>query len=78
MHPDSHIFTNPEYLGTFRSTRFLDQDNMSKVENLLFYLYNYYQRNGIDLLTNFHDFDKSNTGAITESQVKKNENKKII
>lgn len=42
---------------------------MRKVEGLLLYLYSYYKKTGIDVLTNFHDFDKSNTGAITESQV---------
>ena len=69
MNPDSHVFKNPEYLGTFRSTKFLDEENMNKLENLLFFLFNYYKKNGIDILTNFHDFDKSNTGAVTEAQV---------
>ena len=75
LNPESQVFKNPEYLGTFRSTRFLDQENMSRIESLLNFLYTYYQKNGIEVLTNFHDFDRSNTGAVTEAQVK---NKKIL
>jgi hypothetical protein len=71
LNPEIQVFKNPEYLGTFRSTRFLDQENMSKIESLLHFLYTYYQKNGIEVLTNFHDFDKSNTGAVTEAQVGK-------
>jgi hypothetical protein len=66
--PDVHVFKNPEYLGTFKSTQILDEGNMSKLENMLHYMSTYYKRNGIDVLTCLHDFDKANSGAVTEAQ----------
>ncbi len=66
--PDVHVFKNPEYLGTFKSTHILDEENMRKLENLLRYMTTYYKRNGIDVLTCLHDFDKANSGAVTEAQ----------
>jgi hypothetical protein len=41
---------------------------MSKLENLLRYMTTFYKRNGIDVLTCLHDFDKVNSGAVTEAQ----------
>jgi hypothetical protein len=67
--PETHTFKNPEYLGTFRSTNFLEENTMTKIEALLTLLSSYYSKNGIDILSYFHDFDKANSGAVTESQV---------
>lgn len=67
--PENHTFKNPEYLGTFRSTNFLEENTMSQIEALLTSLSLYYSKNGIDILSYFRDFDKANSGAVTESQV---------
>jgi Ca2+-binding EF-hand superfamily protein len=67
--PENYVFKNPEYLGTLRSMKQLDDELESEIKHLLSRMSEYYSKKNIDVLTFFRDFDKNKNGLVSISQV---------
>lgn len=66
--PNNYIYKNPEYLGTFRSMKKLNQQEEDELRNLLGTLNSFCARRNMDILEKFRDYDRNNIGVVTESQ----------
>lgn len=66
--PKNFIYKNPEYLGTFRSMKKLNESEEVDLRNLLSTLNGYCARRNLDILEKFRDYDRNNIGVVTESQ----------
>ncbi len=67
--PENHVYKNPEYLGTLRSMKQLDDKLESELKQLLSQMSEYYSKKNIDVLTFFRDFDRNKNGLVSVSQV---------
>ena len=76
-YPETTITSNPEvyknsappYLNSWRSTRFIgNQNDNDQLENILHRISIYCKQRGIDILTTMEQYDKHQMGEITESQ----------
>lgn len=67
--PESNVFKTPEYLGTFRSMKSLNQNEEMTLRDILARLNTHYLKRNTDILHDFRDFDRNNIGVLTESQV---------
>merc|ERR1712110_229736 len=56
-----------EYLGTIRSTRPLTTDSEARLVKLLRHMQQYYKVRGINLRTQYEDFDRPHRGVVSES-----------
>ncbi|KAH9519717.1 hypothetical protein Btru_070724 [Bulinus truncatus] len=70
--PDIQKVEPPEYLGTLRSKRPLTVDAESRLVNILRRMQQFYNIRGINLRTQFEDFDKHHQGVVSESQFYRN------
>lgn len=68
--PENHVYKNPEYLGTLRSMKKLDDELENELKQLLSQMSEYYSKKNIDVLTFFRDFDKNKNGLVSVSQVR--------
>ncbi|KAK7002739.1 hypothetical protein BgiMline_004147 [Biomphalaria glabrata] len=70
--PDIQKVETPEYLGTLRSKRPLTVDAESRLVDILRRMQHFYNIRGINLRTQYEDFDKHHQGVVSESQFYRN------
>jgi len=70
--PESQKKQALEFLGTVRSTRPLATESEARIVSLLRRMQQYYNVRGINLRTQYEDFDRHHRGVISESQFYRN------
>ncbi|KAK3798859.1 hypothetical protein RRG08_050238 [Elysia crispata] len=70
--PESQKVVPLEYLGTIRSKRPLTVDSESRLVGILRRMQQFYNVRGINLRTQYEDFDRHHKGVVSESQFYRN------
>ncbi|KAK7111168.1 uncharacterized protein [Littorina saxatilis] len=72
LDPEVQKVEAPEFLGTIRTVRPMARANEEILVHLLKRMQHFYGVHGVNLRTNYEDFDKHHMGVVTESQFYRN------